>query len=89
LDMLLDRGCSGEVYNIGSGADVSVQEIIDKLMLLNGEPVHVEVDPARVKSPTVHCVRADNTKLTTATGWKPQFSWRESLDAMWQEVFPP
>ena len=89
LDMLLDRGCSGEVYNIGSGADVSVQEIIDKLMLLNGEPVHVEVDPTRVKSPTVHCVRADITKLTTATGWKPQFSWRESLEAMWQEVFPP
>ena len=88
LDILLDRGCSGEVYNIGSGDDVSIQEIIDTLMLLNGESVPIEADPNRVKSPAVRCVRADITKLTTATGWKSIFSWRESLEAMWREVFP-
>jgi len=89
LDILLDRGCSGEIYNVGSGADVSVLEIIDRLMLLNGKPVPVEVDPTRVKSPAVDCVRADISKLTATTGWKPEFSWQESLEAMWQKVFPP
>ena len=88
LNLLLDLGCSGEVYNIGSGDDVSIQEIIDTLMLLNGESVPIEADPNRVKSPAVRCVRADITKLTTATGWKSIFSWRESLEAMWREVFP-
>ena len=88
LNLLLDLGCSGDVYNIGSGADISIQEVIDRLMLLNNGPVRVEVDSRRVKSPAVHCVRADITKLTSATGWKPEFSWQESLKAMWLEVFP-
>jgi len=87
LDALLDRGGSGQVYNIGSGSDVSVQEIIDELMRLNGAAVPVEIDQARVRPVAVKCVRADITKLTSATDWRPRFNWPDSLEAMWREVF--
>lgn len=82
FDLLLDSGQPGEAYNIASGQDVSIQELIDELLRITGLDVPVQLAAPRVRAIDVPCVRADISKLTAATGWQPKISWRESLAAM-------
>jgi GDP-4-dehydro-6-deoxy-D-mannose reductase len=86
LDALLTHGSPGEAYNIGSGRDVSVQEVIEELFGIAGFSAPLEVRADRVRPSDVSCVRADVTKLTTATGWRPAIPLPASLEAMWRSM---
>lgn len=83
FDRLLQFGVPGEAYNIGSGRDVAIQEVIDKLLVVSGLDVPVEVSSSRVRATDVPRVRADITKITTCTDWRPRITMDESLKAMW------
>jgi GDP-4-dehydro-6-deoxy-D-mannose reductase len=84
FDALISKGVPGEVYNIGSGEDVAVQEIIDRLMEISGIRVSVETASSRMRPVDVACVRASIAKITTQTGWRPTIPLDRSLQEMWE-----
>jgi len=84
LDALLERGKPGGVYNVASGRDTSIQEIIDELLRLSGVDVPLEVAEDRVRPVDVPCVRADVSRIAADTGWRAEISWRRSLADMWR-----
>ncbi|MBN1491890.1 MAG: GDP-mannose 4,6-dehydratase [Phycisphaerae bacterium] len=86
LDVLLERGRPGESYNVASGQDTSIQEIVDAVIALSGVHVPMEVDQGRLRRVEVPCVRADISKIVEEAGWRPRISLRESLEAMWREL---
>lgn len=67
------------VYNLGTGVEYSVQEVVNLLSELLNEPIQVVQDPARVRSVDKLHQRADTAKLRSVLGWKPQTSLREGL----------
>jgi len=76
---LMKHGVRGEVYNAGSGAAVSMAEVLD---LLRGEcPVPVEVVTAseRLRPADVSVLVADFSKLRAATGWLPRIPLQQTL----------
>lgn len=76
----LERGTSGETYNLGSGvgrSNLDVVESIIPLMKEIGCAVHTVHEPARVFD--VHANILDSTKLRIRTGWKPSVSFEEGL----------
>ena len=77
--LLLERGRSGEAYNIGTGQANSMQTILDRLLALS--VVQVEVRPqAELLRPTdTAAVRADAGKLRRETGWAPARSLDQTL----------
>lgn len=77
--LLLQRGRSGEAYNIGTGQANSMQTILDRLLALSG--VRVEVRPrAELLRPTdTAAVRADAGKLRQETGWSAAYSLDQTL----------
>ena len=72
---------SGEVYQIGSGISISVQEIIDTVSKILGKEVKIVVDESRIRPgrSEVGALKADYTRLKNATGWQPQVSYEEGL----------
>jgi len=86
FDALINRGRPGEVYNIASGRDISIQEIIEKLMVISKQHILVETVSERTRSTDVPCVRADISKITKETGWQPKISLLQSLEAMWHQA---
>ena len=86
LDALLGRGGAGCAYNVGSGRDVAIGELVTMLLEVEGLEVPVEVDPSRVRPVDVACVRADVSRIRKATGWQAGIGVRESLRAMWESV---
>lgn len=83
LDALLEKGEPGRAYNVASGRDTSIREIIDELLRLWGADVPLEVAEDRVRPVDVPCVRADVSRIAAETGWRAEISWRQSLADMW------
>jgi GDP-4-dehydro-6-deoxy-D-mannose reductase len=68
---LLERGTSGQVYNVCRGTGVSIADVLDQLLARAGLKVEVQVDPDRLRPVDVPALVGDPRKLRAATGWEP------------------
>ena len=84
--LLVEQGESGEVYNVATGLDVSMEEIVERLQELAGASLSLEVDPALMRPVDIPLLRGDATKLRNATNWSPTYSLRDSLVAVLLEA---
>jgi GDP-4-dehydro-6-deoxy-D-mannose reductase len=87
--LLMEKGRSGEAYNIGSGRPRSVQSLLDNLLELSSVQVRVEQDPARMRPSDAPVVYSDTTKLRAETGWEQTIPFKESLRRVltyWRQV---
>ena len=80
--LLMQKGCAGEIYNVGSGHAVSIQELLDMLLNQSTESIVIEQNPARMRPADVPVIEADISKLQSDTGWKPEYSLEETLQTM-------
>lgn len=77
--LLMEKGEAGEVYNIGAGKSISIQEMLDILLSLSEKEIKVEVDQSLVRPIDVEDMYADISKIKTATGWTPLISIEETM----------
>jgi GDP-4-dehydro-6-deoxy-D-mannose reductase len=77
--LLIKQGEAGEVYNAGSGQSHSIQEMLDTFLMLTDAPIEVRFDPVRARPVDVPVIVCDASKLRAATGWKPTYSFEQSL----------
>src|SRR6058998_1067834 len=68
---LLERGRSGEVYNLCSGDGVSIAEVIALLRTHARVPVRVHSDPALRRAHDVPRIVGSHATATEHTGWRP------------------
>ncbi len=71
----------GEVINIGSGSEISISDLTNKIISLIGKEVKIVSDPERVRPPKSEVERliADNSKAKELLGWEPKVSLDEGL----------
>ena len=76
-------GCTpGEVYNIGGTTTLTVGEVLERLVQLSGSSIPTRCDPALLRPADVTLQIPCVDKFVAATGWKPQFSFDESLASL-------
>ncbi len=80
--LLLEHGRAGEVYNIGTGRDVSLASMLGMLRKLARTEIPARVDPSRLRPVDQPRLLADASKLRAETGWKPQYSLEQTLADM-------
>lgn len=80
--LLAVHGRPGEVYNIGSGRDVSLQQMLDILRGLARRPIPDRVDPALLRAVDQPRLLADASKLRADTGWEPAYALETTLADM-------
>ncbi len=73
---------SGEIFNIGGGAEnsVSVRAVIDRLMEATGQDVPVLTAPWRAGDQRIYV--SDTTKAERMLGWKPRTGWEEGMERL-------
>jgi len=76
--LLLERGVSGETYNVCSGRAQSIREVVEALMLAIGVEVELVVDPERVRATDIARLVGDPSKIS-ALGWRAQRSALEGI----------
>lgn len=71
----------GEVINIGSNFEISIQDTFDLIRKLMDSDVSFVVDPQRIRPEKSEVQRlwCDNTKINQLTGFKPEMSIEEGL----------
>jgi NAD dependent epimerase/dehydratase len=88
VDALVQLGSSrsdtGETFNISTGVDVSVGEVVEMVGELVGRRLEVRTDERRMRPERseVFQLRGSSAKLRAAYGWEPQTRLRDGVRAV-------
>jgi NAD dependent epimerase/dehydratase len=82
LALGLCADAQGQVVNIGSGEEWSIQQVVDMLSEIVGREVTVETVAERIRPDRseVNRLLADNRRMRELTGWKSCVPFREGLE---------
>ncbi|MEW6301081.1 MAG: GDP-mannose 4,6-dehydratase [Thermodesulfobacteriota bacterium] len=86
---LLERGKTGEVYNVCSGRETRLIDLVQTLAGFSSRPIEIRVDPARLRPVDTPRLCGSHTKLTQQTGWKPTRDLLPALERIlryWKET---
>lgn len=78
-ELIMGKGETGQVYNIGSGVSYQIKMILDTLLSFTDRKIEVRVDEALLRPNDTPELVCDNKKITTLTGWKPHVPIEQSL----------
>ena len=78
--LLLERGTPGEVYNLCSGMDWSIERVLTFLIGQSTAPrIEVRQDPARLRPSDVPILRGSAEKVGKAVGWRGTIPLEKTL----------
>lgn len=82
LALALCPAAEGQVVNIGSGEEWSIQQVLDILSEIVGRKVKVETESERIRpeASEVNRLIADNRRIRQLTGWRSEVSFRKGLE---------
>lgn len=87
-ELILDKGGTGEVYNVCSGASQTIQSALDTLLGWAKVDIEVKQNPARMRPADIPETLGSHEKLTKATGWQPEIPFDKILEdllAYWRD----
>jgi GDP-4-dehydro-6-deoxy-D-mannose reductase len=86
---LLEQGEPGDVYNLCSGVDRSIEWVLGFLLeRARVSGISVTTDPARLRPSDVPVLRGSAEKIHRATGWQPTIPFEQTLSDLldyWRE----
>lgn len=77
--LLLEKGSSGEIYNVGSGETITVQRLLELLVKNCNCKVVVKTDLEKLRTIETPKIQCDNSKLKNTTGWERKIPVERSL----------
>ncbi len=77
---LLERGKTGEVYNVCSGAAHSLRELLGLLCEMAKIDPEIRIDPKRVRPADIRELRGDPSKIEQDTAWQSRIAIAETLE---------
>ena len=72
----------GEVYNVCSGNEYVIRDLLDRLISISGVDVKIEIDPERMRPSDVPTFYGSYKKIYDKFGWEPKISIDETLNDM-------
>jgi dTDP-glucose 4,6-dehydratase len=75
-------GAEGGVFNLGTGIEIRIGDIAQRIALKVGHKVEIIVEPQRLRPEKSEVLRliSDNSLARVKLGWEPQVSLDEGLD---------
>jgi nucleoside-diphosphate-sugar epimerase len=72
----------GETFNLGTGAEISIGDLAQKVIQRLGKPVAISTDPERLRPPKSEVMRlvSDNALARVRLSWQPTITLDEGLD---------
>ena len=77
--LIVQKGNPGQIYNLGTGQAVPVQNILDQLLALSTIPITIAIDQAKFRPIEVPVIYADIAKVHRDTGWQPEIPLSQTL----------
>ncbi len=77
--LIVEKGHAGAAYNVASGRAYSIQDLLETLLRLTDADIEVRVDSERLRPVDAPKILGDASKLQRDTGWRPTFTFEETL----------
>jgi NAD dependent epimerase/dehydratase len=83
-----DKGC-GEVFNMGSGFEISMADVVDRIAAISGVRTRITEDSSRVRpeGSEVERLWSDSSKMRETFGWEPAHGGLEGFDRGLEKTF--
>ena len=78
--MIMEKGKTGETYNVGTGQALQIQEILDLILSMSAIRIRSEVDPEKLRPVDVPVIVPDISKLKKTTGWEPLIPFKQTVE---------
>jgi len=75
-------GISGEIYNVGSGKAIAIEDILNIILSQSKKKIEVKVDKSKLRPIDVPIIEADISKLYKTTGWMPSIPTEQTISDM-------
>lgn len=83
VNILMEKFNQGiDIFNLGSGIEYSVIDIVDAFSRQLNEEIKIEIDPQRVRKTERMHLLADISKLKNFTGWEPKISIDDGIKTL-------
>lgn len=81
LEIAKSNSLYGEITNIGMAEEISVKDLVEKIIFLMNQKVQIAVEYERIRPEKSEVERlfCDNSKLKKLTNWKPQYNLDKGL----------
>lgn len=83
--VLSEKGDPGEVYNICSGTETAIRDVLDRIISASGQNIPVEIDPSRFRPAEMKRLCGNNGKLRKL-GWTPRFELADTIRDVYEWV---
>jgi GDP-4-dehydro-6-deoxy-D-mannose reductase len=77
--LLLEKGKSHNIYNICTGKEVRIKELLDILLSFSKKRIDIIVNPDKVREKDIKYNVGDNSKLVNDTGWATRYEINQTL----------
>tara|TARA_A100001035_G_C27778944_1_gene500630 strand:+ start:278 stop:1285 length:1008 start_codon:yes stop_codon:yes gene_type:complete len=77
--LVTDHPIPGAYYNIGGTFSCTIEEMLQTLINISGIKVKIEIDQNRIRPIDADLQVPDTTKFTNHTGWKPIYSFEQTM----------
>ncbi len=78
--LALEKGESGDVYNLGSGKSHKISEILEIMCGMSTADIIIEQDPGLIRPTDDPELLCDASKFENLTGWKPEIPIEKTLE---------
>lgn len=92
LELLVEKGAPGGVYNISGARTYQVRELMELVKAASTVPLTVEVDPTLIRPSDEKVIFGDSTRLVEATGWRQEVPLAQTVGDMlayWRKLAGP
>ena len=76
---LIEKGKTGQVYNVCSGRSFSLEKILECLLSYTQKEISVRVDPQKIRKVDIPRLVGDNKKIKGDVSWEPKIPVEQSL----------
>lgn len=77
--LLLEKGEKHEVYNVCSGVELKIKDILNILISFSEVELNIEKDPEKIRTNDIKYSVGDSKKLVKSTEWKTRYSIKRTL----------
>ncbi|MHB8232721.1 MAG: GDP-mannose 4,6-dehydratase [bacterium] len=77
--LLLEKGVNSEAYNVCSGTETSVRQVINTMLEITGAAAKIETDAGKLRPNEQKRVYGSFEKIKKITGWEPKIPLKQSL----------
>jgi dTDP-glucose 4,6-dehydratase len=72
----------GQVFHLGTGQEITIGDLAQKIIRMVGRPVELTLDPERLRPDPSEVMRliSDPSRATECLGWEPEVALEDGLE---------